>query len=617
VPDTQRVQDNQRIEREDYEYSVDAVPQAVGRAASGQLLTNPAGARLWVQSGFGLTNPALKQLRVTRGVALLAQREKGQVYSGVLSFEGDLQRTVDLASYAANTYGVFVRFELIDSNFQNRVFWNPTTLAEFTQSVATRRAANWGVRVELISPGAEWFRLGDVAVSASPTLTVVNKRKLYYEGDEANGYASVVSDGFSGAGLVDPTAYRVWGATDVRGLLDRNADRATYGVRDAQSFGAAVREQLRAMQGSSPATPWYGAVAEGLNRKVSRFGDLTLTGAYKVTGSLEVDGGTAVFEQVNPDVTNRALGTTLLRWDAFTRNADVSGTFSLSTGRVGSSVIPDFDDGYSIGDPSFKFASMYTNLSIVGQLRRQPAIVNADIGTSAAQFRKLWVQTVETSAGLTAFGPIAFGSVMTTDGDIRTQGTTRALGQSTSAGTRWNTFANTLDVLDDVTIRARLLTDGTTRPIGTNVSATSRFDLFANDVDVLGQLLPRAGRTLEHPNTPAQLMALVDNHKVVARGRVLAGVLSPGSAANFNVASIANAGGNAVSIAFDTLVATPYTVLLAGAGAMTARFVRVTGTPVTSGFAVACEDSDGLAVDLNVNGGFYFLVVGRSNAIPS
>ena len=125
MPNVERVQDNERIDRGDFEFAVDTTPQAFGRQLGANALTNPAGARLWILGGFDITNPAAAQCRVTRGVALLSQREAGEVAPGVLAFEGDATKTVDLAAYANGTYGVYVRFEYNDGEFQNRIFWNP------------------------------------------------------------------------------------------------------------------------------------------------------------------------------------------------------------------------------------------------------------------------------------------------------------------------------------------------------------------------------------------------------------------------------------------------------------------------------------------------------------
>lgn len=334
MPNTPRVQDNERVERRDFEFATDTVPQAYHRALGGNFLTNPAGTKLWIVSGFNMTNPAAKQLRVDRGVAILNAREEGQTVAGMLAFEGDTQKTVDLNAYAVGTYGIWIRFELADGEFQNRIFWNPTGLNEFTQSMATRRVASWGVRVEpvLSNPGADWFKIGEVAVAAGPPLTITKQRKFYFEGDEAGSYAASISD---------DTTYRTWGG----GANDRNADRATYGVRDLQTMLAAIREQLRAMQGSNPATPWYGAVTEGLNRKVSRFGDSGLAGNYLPDASGRDLGSTgfrwdlyaslidvsAFVSNALPDTTGRDLGSGTYRWDAFLRNVDAVGTFDGTT----------------------------------------------------------------------------------------------------------------------------------------------------------------------------------------------------------------------------------------------------------------------------------------------
>jgi len=367
MPNTTRVQDNERIERADYEFATDESLSAFGRAPLRQFMTNPAGSSLWIISGFGATNPSLKQLQIPLGVAILNMREKGQVLSGVLAFEGQSTKIIDLAAYANGVYDIWIRFELQDGEYQNRIFWNPITAEEFTQSIATRRVAEWGVRVELPAnpPGPEWFKIGEVTVSASPTLAVVTKRQFFFEGDEFASYTNTLSDG-----LVP----RVWGSI----ANDRNADRASFGVKDLQTFTAAVREQLRAMQGNNPATPWYGSVVEGLNRKVSRFGDLTLTGNYRITGDLEVEAGTLTTEAIFPDADGtRSIGGVGARYnEVFARRWDVAGAGPVldveNTNAALSSKIHLFNTGFE--------ATRYADFTYVPTT----GVAGIDVGTGGS-----------------------------------------------------------------------------------------------------------------------------------------------------------------------------------------------------------------------------------------
>lgn len=317
MADLARFQNEQRVDQNDMEFVADDTPQALMRQVPAQFLTNPNGSQLWIIDGFGITNPALKQCRVTLGRALLGMREDGQVQYGMLAHEGDATRTLDLAGYANGTYTVWLRFQFNDGDFGNRIFWNATTLAEYAQSIATRRTAAWSFRVDLTSagsPGAEWFALGEVVVSGAATLTVTNERQFYFEGDEGDLYSARKSDG------------AVWG-----GGNDRAADRATYGVKDLQTFTAAMRVQLEYIFGVG-SQRWYETPPKGLVDKLSLSGG-TLTGPVETNGST-----------FSPAVTGTgSLGLTLQRWAAAFINAltiATSLTFDAAS-RVIGNILPN------------------------------------------------------------------------------------------------------------------------------------------------------------------------------------------------------------------------------------------------------------------------------------
>lgn len=262
MPDLGLFDDNERVERSDVELLGDEIPRGVMAQLPAQVLTNPAGQTSWIFSGFEITNPALKQCRVDRGVATLSMREGGAVKPGMITHEGDAFLIVDLAGKPNGTYGVFIRFEFKQGSFLNRIFW--AGAGEASQNIATRRIAGWGLACALVSPGAEWFKIGEVVVSGAATLTVTPQRQFYFEGDESDGYANG------------------WGSGD-----DRDADRATHGVKDMQTFVQAITTQMSVMIGSGK--KWFEVVVEGLEQKLSKAGPDTAQGPITVTDGVIAD----------------------------------------------------------------------------------------------------------------------------------------------------------------------------------------------------------------------------------------------------------------------------------------------------------------------------------------
>lgn len=267
MPDIVRVHDGERIERSDFEF-VSETGQKALEVVPANVLMDTGGLRSWVVSGFDMTNPSAKQLRVARGVALVNRIENGALFAGAVICEGEVNRTLDLAAYANGTYGIYVRIEFADGEYQNRIFWNDAVPTEYTDVRATRRVVTWGLRAELTAPASiDWMKIGEVTVSGSPTLTIDKQRKFYFEGDENGAYAATISD--------SPTSYRVWG-----GGSDRDNDRGRFGVHDLQTFVAAVRSQLADIIGGD----WFTAIADPLDNKVSRTGDLGMVGNYRISG---------------------------------------------------------------------------------------------------------------------------------------------------------------------------------------------------------------------------------------------------------------------------------------------------------------------------------------------
>jgi len=243
-----RAEGNERIDLDDFVNMSDTNMDSIARGAGSDFFASAsASARSWVLTGFDMTNPALKQLTVTRGRAILAARINGSVQYGYLTTEGDVSKTVDLVGLGAGTYGVYIRFEKIADDSATRLFWNPAAGgSEYAQTIATRYSANWSVRVELTSPGSDWLLIGTAQVTGAPTLTLVDKRNLYFEGSVDSSYASGWST--DGGGVAN----------------DRNATRKTYGASDLHTFIAATRQCLVDIKGRG-LKKWYSRDIGGMN----------------------------------------------------------------------------------------------------------------------------------------------------------------------------------------------------------------------------------------------------------------------------------------------------------------------------------------------------------------
>lgn len=249
--DRLRVAPNERVDISDFEFLAGEGTQASLRQIGHKVLMEESVVRNqdmtgYILDGFAISNPAASQLRVTKGRAILSQRLNGAVVQGIVTTEGDATITVDLNSYAAGDYGIYIRFEEIESDDQGRIFWNPTgDGSEYVDTVSTRYVAKWSLRVESASPGTEWLLIGEVAQA---TMVITDKRPFYFEGMPHT-----------------TTAYQSGWSTDGDGLAnDRNADRATYGVGDFHTFIRAVKQCLEDIKGRG-LKRWWDRDISGMN----------------------------------------------------------------------------------------------------------------------------------------------------------------------------------------------------------------------------------------------------------------------------------------------------------------------------------------------------------------
>lgn len=198
----------------------------------------------YILSGFAISNPAAKQLQVTKGKAFLSQRLNGSIVQGVLTVDGDATKIVDMNSYVAGAYGIYIRFEEIESEIQNRIFWNPSGAgSEYTDSKATRYIAGWSLRVESASPGAEWLRIGGVDQA---TMAITDERPFFFEG------------------CVDSTYASGWSSDGSGQATDRDSDRSTYGIGDLHTFVRAMKQCLEDIKGRG-LKRWWDRDIGGMN----------------------------------------------------------------------------------------------------------------------------------------------------------------------------------------------------------------------------------------------------------------------------------------------------------------------------------------------------------------
>lgn len=206
----------------------------VARGVPAGLLVDSQRQAMWVVRGFAMSSPSGQVLKITRGSALLSLRRGAQVASGVLTSDGPESLSVDLSSYSAATYSIFIRFVLVPDAFDTRVFFRAATGgSEYQQSVPTRLVGGWEIAVAAVSPGAEWLKIGEVT---TPSMALVDMRPMYFEGRADQGGASG------------------WGSDD-----DRSDDRAAHGIGDLQTMLAAMRQGLEDVKGGR----WYSAFVTG------------------------------------------------------------------------------------------------------------------------------------------------------------------------------------------------------------------------------------------------------------------------------------------------------------------------------------------------------------------
>ena len=248
--DLLRVQSNERVDLNDFQALANELAVDNERDAFANAWTDPNKTRVWILDGFEAEEvDTPERVRVTRGRALCGYKVGGVVKFGMLAASGDATKEIDVSSFPNNTYGVYVRFEYVDADLASRVFWNPSgSGSEFAQAIYTRKEANWSMRVEAANPGSEWIQVAEFTLSGGELSGYVDKRNFFFEGDAS----------------ASPAFESGWSSQGGGAANDRNSDRATYGVKDLQTFTAATRQCLEDIKGRG-LRKWYELGIGGLN----------------------------------------------------------------------------------------------------------------------------------------------------------------------------------------------------------------------------------------------------------------------------------------------------------------------------------------------------------------
>lgn len=217
--------------------------------------------RNYVVRGFTVSNTSGTLLAINNGVAVCQYRHRGAIKSAVHLSGGDPQKVIDVGGLSNGTYYVYVRFDLSEGEFQNRLALDPLASpapAERVRNVPTRRSESWSVTFADGSPGDEWTQVATFGMSGGAITGVTDTRNLYFEGAPSGGAYPLV-----------PTTD--WGTTD-----DRNNSRGTYGVQGLRKFVRAVQQQLETLQGDGK--KWWQTPTTTMNNKLNRDGTNTITG---------------------------------------------------------------------------------------------------------------------------------------------------------------------------------------------------------------------------------------------------------------------------------------------------------------------------------------------------
>lgn len=268
-----RTERGQRVDQPDFEHGsatgwLDALSQLGEQFLVGRDRDPEDQQRNFILKGFGTTFAA-SVVTVTKGTAVLSARDAGAIKEGLVSSGGPAMRSINVTTFPAGSYGVWIRFEFRDSDFQNRPFWNATasTPTEFPRNVPTRRAEDWSLAIELTSPGTEWTKIAEVTL---PAGTILDRRDFFFEGNDLNSFKVVDAE---------------WGDTD-----DRFSSRAGFGVFGFYRFVRGVQRQLQDILGPAGSGWWDDPSSGSPGAVAPRSLSILNNKKFETDGSQDIEG---------------------------------------------------------------------------------------------------------------------------------------------------------------------------------------------------------------------------------------------------------------------------------------------------------------------------------------
>lgn len=285
-----RTERGERIDQPDFQRVAErgpnlAVTQILSEMVWGQ---DGAGAILF---GFACTNPGVgdPNMTVTRGAAIAGFRDRGQAYLGAVLAGGDASKTINVSTFPNGTYGVYVRLELRDAAFQNRIFWDQLATpvpVEVARSVPTLRSEDWSIAFEIISPGVEWLQVASFTLTGGVPGAITDRRRFLFEprADASN----------------------LWTDNDWGSVAERNSNRTANGIHSLSRWIRAVGRQFQEVIG-------FGTWATDPNSGIGAFGPLNLTNLN--AQKLAVNGDNSMTADLLPDgQRTRSLGNSTHSW---------------------------------------------------------------------------------------------------------------------------------------------------------------------------------------------------------------------------------------------------------------------------------------------------------------
>lgn len=311
-----RTEIGERIEHSDFRFAMEISPRRMLQSIMNDLILGDNGGSLqaanYVISGFAM-NAVGTVVSLEDGVAVVGLREGGSAEFGMLLSAGATSRNQDINGFADGTYGVYVRAEFHDSDFLNRLFWNPIAPSpvETPRNIAVRKTEDWSMTVELVSPGPEWIQIATAAKTGG-SVVMTDTRPWLFDTSDGN------------------IADAIWGSAN-----DRSTNTSAFGIKGLRrGFMAAAKQIMNIVGGTNwKASPQAGNANGAGARSLTQLNaeKLALNGSMAMTGDLDPNANETL-----------DLGSPGTRWrDGHFANVDASDTVAGQSAQFSANAVAD------------------------------------------------------------------------------------------------------------------------------------------------------------------------------------------------------------------------------------------------------------------------------------